>query len=137
MDLFLFVLLFFALSITFVILFYLIRGLIVKKEIAELTAKAEEMKTLFRSIQLKLNRLQNELSDFETNPEENVIEGLKGAGIGNILEALKVNPDMIISLLPAKYKMFAPLVKGFIDGLKKQGGGKPGAQNETEFIGQV
>lgn len=95
------------------------------------------MKTLFRAIQLKLNRLQNEMSDFETNPEENVIEGLKGAGIGNILEALKVNPEMIMQLLPAKYKMFAPLVKGFIEGLKKQGGGKTVAQEESGIVSQV
>lgn len=95
------------------------------------------MKTLFKAIQLKLNRLQNELSDMEINPEENVIEGLKGAGIGQILEALKVNPEMVISLLPAKYKMFAPLVKGFLEGLSKQGGGKPGAQAENTFRSQT
>lgn len=136
MDLFSFVLLFFALSIIFVILFYLVRGLILKKEISELMAKSEEMKVLFRSIQLKLNRLQNEMSDYEMNPEENVLEGLQGAGIGKILEALKVNPDMVINLLPAKYKIYAPLIKGFLEGIKKQGG-KPGTQEESGITPQV
>jgi hypothetical protein len=107
-----------------------------KKEIQELLTKSEEMKTLFRQISLKINRLQTELNDYEVNPEENVIEGLKGAGIGNILEALKVDPDMIMTLLPAKYKMFAPLVKGFIEGLKKQGGAT-GSQKENDFPSQV
>jgi len=33
--------------------------------------------------------------------------------------------------------MFAPLVKGFIDGLKKQSGGKPGTQKESGIVSQV
>jgi hypothetical protein len=137
MDPYLFVLLLIATLGTLLILFFLVRAFVLKKEIAEIVLKSEEMKSLFRAIQLKLNRLQNELSDMEINPEENVLEGLKGAGIGQILEALKVNPEMVISLLPAKYKMFAPLVKGFLEGLSKQGGGKPGAQAENSFRSQT
>ena len=136
MDLYTFILFFSGILGSVFISFFLVRSFVLKKEIQELTIRSEEMKTLFRSIQLKINRLQNELGEYETNPEENVIEGLKGAGIGQILEALKVDPDMIMQLLPAKYKMYAPLIKGFIEGLKKQGG-SPGSQEESGVPSQV
>jgi hypothetical protein len=137
MDLYTFILYFSGILGTIAIGFFLVRSFVLKKEILELTTKAEEMKTLFRQIQLKINRLQNELGDLEVNPEENVLEGLKGAGIGNILDALQINPDMIMQLIPPKYKIYAPLIKGFIEGMAKQKGGKNGTQDEIGIASQV
>ena len=127
----LFILWLVGLAGSLLILFYLVRSLIMKKEISDLCLKCSELQELYKKTQLKINQLRSEYGE----PQEMVMEGLQGAGIGQILEALQVNPDMIVQLLPAKYRWAGPLVKGLIDGLKK--GKEHGAQTETGFTSQM
>lgn len=106
-----------SLSITF----YLVRGVILKTCIKSLNTKAEELETLYKKTQLKINQLRNEFGE----PESMVAEGLQGLDLQTILPALmgNLNPEMLKGLgLPA---WLLPVAQGFLKkmGEKNQGGG--------------
>lgn len=111
------------------ILFYLVRSLISKAFIRDLTKKCDELQELYKKTQLKINQLRNEYGE----PEGIVAEGLQGLDIAGILQALQISPDMLKSLGIPKWAM--PLIQGYIDKMSKGGGN--GAQKETIHPRQV
>jgi predicted PurR-regulated permease PerM len=110
------------------LLFYFLRGYVNNRIIKEINQKCEQLESLYKKTQLKINQLSHEYGE----PEEIVQGALGDMGISGILEALKVNPDLLTSL--AKQYGFEipgwaiPLIKGFLS--KQKGGGDVTSQKQ-------
>lgn len=104
-----------------VISFYFVRAVVLKKQTIDLEKKCEQLESLYKKTQLKINQLVNEFGE----PQGIVSDGLGGLGVQGILESLKVNPEMLTTLakqagieLPG---WAIPLIKGFLSKQKGVG----------------